>query len=75
MNRQEYEKTTLAEMQKSKWRTTRVLINGNMEIPIGTVVEITQKRGGLNLRAEKCSHCGVVVYITKVFASSVERVV
>lgn len=49
-----------------KVRTVVMMRNGNMEIPIGTVCEVTYNRGGLTLKTEPCDCCGVAIYITRV---------
>jgi hypothetical protein len=56
-------------------RTTRVLSNGNIEVPVGTICRIFDKRGGFNLKTEACKTCGVSVYITHVRPEDVEVVV
>lgn len=66
---------TLPEMERRQWRTTRVLRNGNMEIPAGTDVVVTGKFKGLALEADPCPHCGVRIFISKVDPSGVVEVV
>jgi hypothetical protein len=55
-------------------RTTEVLKNGWMEIPIGTVCAVTDARSGLRLCTDPCAHCGVRVYINKVPPHTVEMI-
>jgi len=53
-------------------RTLRVLENGIMRIPKGTICEITGMwRGGYSLRGKPCRKCGVAVSISQVPKSDV----
>jgi len=64
----------LEDMQARRWRTTRDLSNGYVMIPAGTVVEITYKRAGLNLRSEPCGSCGVAVHVSRCSPGDVEEI-
>lgn len=56
-------------------RTLEPLLNGNIQIPVGTVCEVETSGGtGLRLRTKPCSCCGVAVYITRVYPHHVEVV-
>lgn len=55
-----------------KVRTKRVLRNGHMEIPAGTVCEVIRNVAGLWLVNPPCECCGVRVFINKVPESDVE---
>lgn len=74
LTRAEYERTTLVELQKRRWRTTRPLTNGWGTIPAGVEVQITGKRGGLNLSVEPCGSCGLRAHVSKVFPNDVEEI-
>lgn len=53
-------------------RTKRVMRNGNVSFPAGTVCTVTYNRAGLSLETEPCGACGVRIYITKVGELDVE---
>lgn len=55
-----------------KIKTSRVLKSGMMEIPPGTICEVTSASSGLSLAVPKCEHCGVRVFITHVNPRDVE---
>ena len=55
-------------------RTTRILRNGNIEIPAGTICQILGKSGGFTLKTEPCRCCGVSVFIRKVGPEAVDLV-
>jgi hypothetical protein len=74
MTPDEYRRLTLAQMKSRAWRTTREIANGNMVIPAGTPVQITDKRGGLALTGAPCTCCGVQVRVHGVAAFEVEEV-
>lgn len=75
MNGAQYRKLRLVDMQERRWRTTRTLRNGYIELPPGREIEITGKRSGLDVKAAACECCGVRVYIKRVHPGDVEEVV
>lgn len=74
MRWEEYRKNTAEELGKRRWRTTRVLRNGYLSIPIGTEVSITGKRNGFDLESEPCAHCGVQIFIKRVEPGALEEI-
>ena len=46
--------------------------NGMIEIPVGTICSITDKRGGFTLKTDACPSCGVRIFIRKVNPTNVE---
>lgn len=49
-----------------KVRTLRTLRSRAIEIPKGTICEITDKFGGFGIRANPCSCCGVGIFMKKI---------
>jgi hypothetical protein len=74
VSRKEYERKSEDYWKRVTVRTNRVLRNGWMEIPAGTLCRITDKRGGFKLETEPCKCCGVRVYISKVLPEDVDVV-
>lgn len=70
----EYRRRTLKDLQKGLWRTQRVIRNGNLEVPIGTVVEITYKMKGLTIQTDPCKHCGVRIFVSRVEPTALEEI-
>jgi hypothetical protein len=62
----EYHKYTESYWKKQKVKTNKVLRNGFMEIPAGTVCDIKRKFSGFTLETDPCKVCGVRIYIRKV---------
>ena len=54
------------------WRGQRLVTlceittNGGVSAPPGTAVEVVGKRMGLEVRTERCAHCGVRFTVSKV---------
>jgi hypothetical protein len=61
-----YETRTERDWKRVKVKTNKVLRNGVIEIPSGTVCEIYRKAGGFALKTQPCVTCGVAVMISKV---------
>lgn len=74
VSQNDYEKKTTNYWKTVTVRTKRVLRNGCLEIPTGTICKITNKQGGFTLQTDPCKYCGVRVYITKVPPEAVEIV-
>ena len=55
-----------------KVRSTKLLRNGRIEVPQGTVMTILDWYRGASVKTDPCPHCGVRVYITKVAESDME---
>lgn len=70
----EYQKLTLEEAQKRKWRTTQEMTNRNMRIPKGTIVTLIGKCNGWELVGDPCPCCGVAVSMRKVPHWCIEQV-
>lgn len=66
MDKRTYQRLTLTFLKGKFVKTTRMLRNGVIEIPEGTICEIRDKREGFALRTEPCKCCGVSVFIRKV---------
>ena len=61
-----YQKTTAAQMNGLRVRTTMEIRNGFTLVPAETVMTIVGKGGGLQLRGDPCEHCGVRVHFRKI---------
>lgn len=72
MDYQTYQKMSLTSLRGRKVRTLLELHNGYVTIAEGTTMTIIGKRGGLELRAEPCTTCGLGAQITKVPPADVE---
>jgi len=55
-------------------RTLVELKNGSMVIPAGTICTVDGWSRGFRLLGEKCSHCGIRVYISRVPENDVEPI-
>lgn len=69
-----YRRMTAAEMQRRRWRTTRILRNGNMTVPAGSQVRVVRKFNGLDIEADPCDHCGVAIRVRSVPFQDLEEI-
>lgn len=68
----QYRRLSTQEVVGRKVRTLRPLSNRQIDVPIGTILTITEKRGGYTLKAPACVTCGVSVYIREVIGFMLE---
>ncbi len=61
-----YDQLTLEEAKKLRLRLKIKIRNGNMEVPAGTVVTVTNKLKGWTIKTDPCKCCGVSVYVSRV---------
>lgn len=72
VSRVSYRQRTLGYWRQWLVKTNRVMRNGMIEIPAGTVCSVIDKRGGFGLKTEACKTCGVSVFIRKIEPEAVE---
>lgn len=66
MTDKEYRRTPLRLLVGRRARVTRELASGAGYLTAGAVVTIKDKFRGFSVKADKCSHCGVGLFMTRV---------
>jgi len=66
MDRKTYEKTTEKEFIGRKVKSLIPMQNGMFKFPAGMTWTIHRKQAGFQLLSDRCPHCGIRAYISKV---------
>lgn len=67
-----YRRTTEGSFKDRKVKNTRPLRNGLYAFPCGITWTIQRKQGGFSLFSDKCPHCGIQAWISKVQPGDVD---
>lgn len=70
-----YDTHTEKDLQKRDFVTTVPIANQLCEIPVGTRVKVTRKGNrALQIKGERCPHCGVAIVCSGVKPSHLEEI-
>ena len=72
MTDKEYHKMTEVELKGRRVKVLALIENGITSIPAGTILTIKAKRSGFQLAGERCPHCGIQPFISRVEPRFVE---
>lgn len=74
MSPTQYERTSLIEMKRRRWRANRYLSGPAGAITSGLEILVVEKYRGLTVSTVPCAHCGLAVKIENVSPWAIEEI-